>query len=311
MPSKITFWKQIRGLLSSIPAAAGLMPTANLGSGTANDTTFLRGDQAYAALQINALSSASYTIGVGTTGTDVNVASSGSTITVHVPSASQTNRGVVTTGNQTFAGTKTFIGLSDAVQIDVTPFATQVNHQQVWRTTAGLAFAWVDFNGRVVMGQGSFVFSSTYDGVMWQGGSYGWTSAGSVNGGSAIDTGLRRDAGAGLVSARNSTTPHDFRVYNTYTNASNYERGSIGYQSNVFTIGSYAAGTGTLRDIRVGVTGNKIGFFGTTAIVKPTTGFAEAAFTVNAGTAVNDDSTFDGYTIRQVVAALRALGLLT
>ena len=39
--------------------------------------------------------------------------------------------------------------------------------------------------------------------------------------------------------------------------------------------------------------------------------FSAATFVANAGTAVNDASTFDGYTIRQVVAALRGLGLLT
>lgn len=50
MPSKLTFWKQLRGLMSAIPASAGVMPTANLGSGTANATTFLRGDQAYSTV---------------------------------------------------------------------------------------------------------------------------------------------------------------------------------------------------------------------------------------------------------------------
>lgn len=48
MPSKIRFWKQMRGLLSTLPAAVGLMPTARLGTGTASASTFLRGDQAYA-----------------------------------------------------------------------------------------------------------------------------------------------------------------------------------------------------------------------------------------------------------------------
>lgn len=35
-------------LFANIPSAAGIMPTANLGSGTANTTTFLRGDQTWA-----------------------------------------------------------------------------------------------------------------------------------------------------------------------------------------------------------------------------------------------------------------------
>jgi len=57
-------------------------------------------------------------------------------------------------------------------------------------------------------------------------------------------------------------------------------------------------------------TNQRIGFWNATPIVQPTTGVAAAAFVANAGTAVNDASTFDGYTISQVVKALRNTGLL-
>jgi hypothetical protein len=58
-------------------------------------------------------------------------------------------------------------------------------------------------------------------------------------------------------------------------------------------------------------TTQKIGFWNATPIVQPTTAIAESAFVENSGgTAVNDDSTFDGYTLRQVVKALRDAGLL-
>lgn len=41
------------------------------------------------------------------------------------------------------------------------------------------------------------------------------------------------------------------------------------------------------------------------------TGVAESAFVANAGgTAVNDDSTFGGYTLQQVVKALQIAGVL-
>lgn len=56
---------------------------------------------------LNSLTGA-LTIAAGTTGSDVNVAASGSTVTVHVPDASATARGAVTTGTQTLAGAKTF-----------------------------------------------------------------------------------------------------------------------------------------------------------------------------------------------------------
>ncbi len=40
-------------------------------------------------------------------------------------------------------------------------------------------------------------------------------------------------------------------MYNSYTDGSNYELGKISFNSNVFTISSTAAGTGTTRDIQI------------------------------------------------------------
>jgi len=53
-----------------------------------------------------------------------------------------------------------------------------------------------------------------------------------------------------------------------------------------------------------------MGWFGASPTAQPTTGVAAASFTANSGTAVNDASTFDGYTLKQVVKALRLLGFL-
>jgi len=61
----------------------------------------------------------------------------------------------------------------------------------------------------------------------------------------------------------------------------------------------------------------KIGLFGVTAVVRPTTANTTAGtFVVNSGTAINTGSTFAGgggntYTLGQVVAALVKLGILT
>ena len=70
----------------------------------------------------------------------------------------------------------------------------------------------------------------------------------------------------------------------------------------------FNTGTGT----KIGTaTGQKIAFWNATPVVQPTTGIAEASFVANGGgVAVTDDSTFDGYTIQQVVKALRDTGLL-
>jgi hypothetical protein len=55
------------------------------------------------------------TLAVGSTGTDFNIEHTAGTITFHVPSASLTARGLVTTGTQSFAGAKTFTGSDSGV----------------------------------------------------------------------------------------------------------------------------------------------------------------------------------------------------
>jgi hypothetical protein len=85
--------------------------------------------------------------------------------------------------------------------------------------------------------------------------------------------------------------------------------------SNYVTFNVSSSGTATIDGAGANkgfafASGFKLGFFGATAIVQPTTAHASAAFTANTGTTVNDASTFDGYTIRQVVKALRDLGVL-
>jgi len=82
-------------------------------------------------------------------------------------------------------------------------------------------------------------------------------------------------------------------------------------QSGFFTV---EFGNGLNRAIRAFVQtggGLRMGFYGATPIVRPTTADAAAAFVAGAGVAVQDVSTFDGYTLAQVVSALRRLGFLT
>jgi len=54
-----------------------------------------------------------------------------------------------------------------------------------------------------------------------------------------------------------------------------------------------------------------LGVFGTTPIAQPTTGIAPSIVAPGVGTNVLQDDTFDGYTVAQVVKALRNLGILT
>jgi hypothetical protein len=61
---------------------------------------------------------------------------------------------------------------------------------------------------------------------------------------------LFRD-GAGALAQRNTTNAQTFRLYNTFTDASNYERGFFRWNTNVLEIGAEAAGTGTQRQLRL------------------------------------------------------------
>ena len=83
--------------------------------------------------------------------------------------------------------------------------------------------------------------------------------------------------------------------------------------------GNVTATTGTSTFNNVEVTGNAgigsaaadtIGFYGATKIVQPTTAVTAAAFVANTSGISNDTATFGGYTMGQVVAALKNLGLL-
>lgn len=57
-------------------------------------------------------------------------------------------------------------------------------------------------------------------------------------------------------------------------------------------------------------TSQKIGLWNATPIVQPTTGVASSTRVGGAGTTVTDTDTFDGYTLAQVVKALRNIGIL-
>lgn len=68
-------------------------------------------------------------------------------------------------------------------------------------------------------------------------------------------------------------------------------------------------GTTTGTKIATG-TSQKIGFWNTAPVAQPTTSVGAATLTGGGGTALTDTDTFDGYTLKQVVKALRNIGLL-
>jgi hypothetical protein len=77
---------------------------------------------------------------------------------------------------------------------------------------------------------------------------FSWASDGNPSD-AAGDVALYRDAASNLA-LRKGTTAQTLRVYNTYTDSSNYERAKIGWNSSVLEIGAEAAGTGAARNIK-------------------------------------------------------------
>jgi hypothetical protein len=119
-------------------------------------------------VSLNNLTDQSQFITTGTSGTDFNIVSSGDTHTFNIPSASASNRGLITTGNQTIAGNKVFLAGVNVDNLQVVN-ATILNHQTgltptLVGTTAiggsanGLFFN-VNDNGRIQ----EFIFDSTGD----------------------------------------------------------------------------------------------------------------------------------------------------
>jgi hypothetical protein len=121
----------------------------------------------------------------------------------------------------------------------------------------------------------------------------------------ASDTGLYiASDGASTISANivNSGSGSNFALLlNSFNGTTNYALSIANGDIN------FSTGTGT----KIGTaTTEKFAFWGLTPIVQPTTAVAAATFVANTSGIANDSATFDGYTIGQVVKALRNEGLL-
>jgi hypothetical protein len=131
-----------------------------------------------------------------------------------------------------------------------------------------------------------------------------------------------RVIGANTGMFENSTTAaQTILVANTYTSANSYEAAGFRWVTNVAQIGTEkGSGGGTARAlaivtdgtprINVGAAG-EIGLYGVTAVARATTAGAAATFVANTSGIANDTATWGGYTIGQVVTALRNIGILT
>jgi hypothetical protein len=103
----------------------------------------------------------------------------------------------------------------------------------------------------VIFGGSSISSASAYTGIygfrLRSSGALSWSATTNLN---SLDLSILRDA-ANTLAQRNGTNAQTFRVYNTFTDASNYERGFLRWSSDVFEVGPEAAGTGTARPMRI------------------------------------------------------------
>mgnify|MGYP006278923411 CR=1 FL=1 len=280
---------------------SGTIATARLASGTASASTYLRGDQTWATVSagistLNTLSGATQTFATATTGTDFGITSSGTTHTFAIPDASATARGLVTTGAQTFAGAKSFTGA-----IDGTSFSFSGNG-----SCSGSMYAYYYTGAANRVGFFSYF-------VAGLGFGYGFNS-GSVGGGPTPDSVWVpfSTSDVGLTIFHRSTSPCGWLLANTYTSTTSYEAVGFRWASNVCTLTTEKGSAGgTLRGLKIGNAATALlGFYGVTPIVQPATSVAASTRVGGGGTALTDSDTYDGYTLAQVVKALRNLGFL-
>jgi hypothetical protein len=124
---------------------------------------------------------------------------------------------------------------------------------------------------RIVSDNTGFAFTNAYQAKFGISGGFNFfwtylklgftpTNTSLATAGNATDLILERDA-ADTLAQRRSTNPQTFRIYNTYTDASNYERASLKWDSNLFKIGTESLGTGTARDVAIINNGNVVANF--------------------------------------------------
>ena len=120
---------------------------------------------------------------------------------------------------------------------------------------------------------------------------------------STTGTAIRKD-GSSALGVRNATNPQMFRIYNTWTSATNFERLNVRWASDECIIDAEAgSGGGTLRGIKIGsATSSLLGFYGATPVDRPATVADPAGggtIDAEARTAIND-----------IIDRLQELGLI-
>lgn len=127
--------------------------------------------------------------------------------------------------------------------------------------------------------------------------------------GASDDVRLERAAAASLqLGSNHATTPTAQKVkahnVTTGTGADLVLTGGTGSVN-----GGMVKLSNSVGDVRLSVGDDGIGFFSAAPLPQITTAISAAVFSAGSSSTVTDDSTFDGYTLPQIVSGLRSLGL--
>lgn len=125
-----------------------------------------------------------------------------------------------------------------------------------------------------------------------------WSTGNAIN--TNADLALHRDA-ANILAQRNGTNAQAYRLYNTYTSATNFERLNFRWASNEAILDVEAgSGGGTLRGLKIGSASNSmLGFYGATAVTQP----AAVADATDAASAITQ--------LNALLSRLRSTGLIS
>jgi len=191
--------------------------------------------------------------GVGAT-LGANTFTDGQTIAAPANTSALTASYSVTGANTTplldLSGTWNTTALARGILLNITDTSSVSASRLIDLQTAGSTRFNVTKNGQVSTFGGLYVGTQfVADGNQARVASNGTIGfAFGTNAASSADTILARDA-ANTLAQRNGTNGQAFRLYNTFTDASNYERGFLRWNSNVLEIGTEAGGTGTARNL--------------------------------------------------------------
>lgn len=155
-------------------------------------------------------------------------------------------------------------------------------------TTVG-AYLYLGNANQYIRSTGSFIEIATYGstGVSIYGGANGYIGL-SGSPGAAPDALLFRDA-AGIFAQRNGVNAQAFRVYNTFTDASNGEWGAMRWNAGILEIGGYKNGTGATRTLRM------FGSDGSSGVIQITNGLVAVgpALSIGYGSGPNGPAVSD------------------